>query len=76
MLSVATVNHHTASLDVREKISVAENELDDLLVRVQRHLGPTAIISTCNRLEFYTTGTENLEQLTTYLQQETHMNET
>ena len=76
MLSVATVNHHTASLDVREKISVADNELDDLLVRVQRHLGPTAIISTCNRLEFYTTGTENPEQLTTYLQQETHMNET
>jgi len=75
MLSVATVNHHTASLDVREKISVSDNELDDLLLRVQRQLGPTAIISTCNRLEFYTTGAETTEQLADYLQQETSMNE-
>jgi glutamyl-tRNA reductase len=56
------ISHHTAALEVREKLSCTEQEIDAALQyymeHAHRYLGPAseiAILSTCNRFEVYAT---------------------
>lgn len=49
------LNHKTAPLDLREKVSLSEERLPELLGRLKgyRGVGECAILSTCNRTEMY-----------------------
>lgn len=54
-LVVVGLNHKTASIDVREKMSINETEISSALSVVCSHekVQACVIISTCNRTEFY-----------------------
>ncbi len=47
------VNHKTASIQVREKIYIRENEVLELLGKLKETLSECVILSTCNRTEIY-----------------------
>lgn len=49
------LNHTTAPLEVREKVTFATEVLPDALLELKQHTGAeeTAILSTCNRTEIY-----------------------
>ena len=47
------VNHKTASLEVRERLYVHENEVSGLLTKLRETLSECMILSTCNRTEIY-----------------------
>ena len=50
---VVGLNHRTAPLDVREKLSPTKAELPQALSAMERFGVPGVILSTCNRSEFY-----------------------
>jgi glutamyl-tRNA reductase len=56
MLTLATMSHHTAPLAVRERIAIPGDDLHAATERAQEVLGPSAILSTCNRFELYVSG--------------------
>jgi len=49
------LNHHTAPVDIRESAAIGEGRLGDALkaLREVRPVKEAAIVSTCNRTEFY-----------------------
>jgi glutamyl-tRNA reductase len=47
------INHHTAPLEVREKIYLSEEEISGLLNLYKQYLSECLIVSTCNRTEIY-----------------------
>ncbi len=47
------VNHKTASIQVREKIYVRDDEVFELLKKLKETLSECMILSTCNRTEIY-----------------------
>ncbi|MFK7857283.1 MAG: glutamyl-tRNA reductase [Granulosicoccus sp.] len=49
------LNHHTAPVDIRERAAIGEGQLGDALkaLRDVRPVKEAAIVSTCNRTEFY-----------------------
>ena len=47
------INHHTAPLEVREKIYLSEDEISGLLNIYKECLSECLIVSTCNRTEIY-----------------------
>lgn len=49
------LNHHTAPVDVRERVAINETQLSDALTELTgiEAVGEAAIVSTCNRTEFY-----------------------
>ena len=49
------LNHHTAPVDIRERAAIGEGRLGDALkaLREVRTVKEAAIVSTCNRTEFY-----------------------
>lgn len=47
------VNHKTASIQVREKIYVRDDEVFELLEKLKETLSECMILSTCNRTEIY-----------------------
>lgn len=47
------VNHKTASIGVRERIYIHENETAELLSEFGRTLDECVVVSTCNRTEIY-----------------------
>ncbi len=47
------VNHKTASIEVREKLYVHEDEVSGLLAKLRETLSECMILSTCNRTEIY-----------------------
>ena len=49
------LNHHTAPVDIRESAAIGEGRLGDALkaLREVRPVREAAIVSTCNRTEFY-----------------------
>ena len=57
---VAGLNYRTATTELLERVSVGNTELPDLLLRLQRQLGETLVLSTCNRTEVYTTGEDSV----------------
>jgi glutamyl-tRNA reductase len=66
------ISHHTAPVELREKLAVADSELPDTLSSLGRRagVGEAVVLSTCNRTEIYAT-CPNLddghEALTTFL---------
>ncbi len=50
---VVGLNHRTAPLEVREKLSLSAGRLPDALTAMSRCGMPGVILSTCNRSEFY-----------------------
>ncbi len=58
---VAGLNYRTATTELLERVSVSNSALPDLLLRLQRQLGETLVLSTCNRTEVYTTGEDLLD---------------
>ncbi len=52
---VVGLSHKTASVEVREKLSIPEAQIEEAIARLQSypHIEEVAIISTCNRLEIY-----------------------
>lgn len=51
----AGLNHHNASVDIRERFAVGQHEMEETLaaVRTIDGLSGAVILSTCNRVEFY-----------------------
>ncbi|WP_207062329.1 glutamyl-tRNA reductase [Motiliproteus sp. SC1-56] len=49
------INHKTASVDVREKVSFAPEQMEAALIQASSfaNVGEVAILSTCNRTELY-----------------------
>lgn len=57
---VVGLSHKTASVDVREKLSIPEPQIEEAIAHLKSypHIEEVAIISTCNRLEIYSIVTE------------------
>lgn len=53
-LLVLGVNHRTAPVALREKLTVDEGQLPAVLADLSAQVAPGVILSTCNRLEIYT----------------------
>ena len=51
---VVGLNHRTAPVEVRERLSLNREELPDALREMNSQGAPGVILSTCNRSEFYT----------------------
>ena len=49
------LNHRTAPVEEREKVSFSADDLPDALNRLHGELGSAVVISTCNRTELYAT---------------------
>ncbi len=72
----AGINHRNATVDIREKFAVGPHELEDALSRIRRidGLAGAVIVSTCNRVEFYTASVcpiRVMDGLRGYLQERT-----
>jgi glutamyl-tRNA reductase len=54
----AGINHHVAPVDVRERFAVPAHEIRDVLhsIKAIDGLSEAVVVSTCNRVEFYTAG--------------------
>ena len=52
---VVGLSHKTASVEIREKLSIPEPQIEEAIAQLRSypHVGELAIISTCNRLEIY-----------------------
>ena len=53
-LSLVGINHHTAPVNLREKVSVRTGHLPETLEEMKRSMEGGIILSTCNRTELYT----------------------
>lgn len=53
-LLVLGLNHRTAPVALREKLTVDEGQLPSALASLAARVAPGVILSTCNRLEIYT----------------------
>ena len=51
---VVGLNHRTAPVEVREKLSLTKSQLPGALAAMRDHSVPGVILCTCNRSEFYT----------------------
>ncbi|NVK20948.1 MAG: glutamyl-tRNA reductase [Kangiellaceae bacterium] len=58
------INHKTAPVEVREKAAFADHELAEMMAELSHalHSCEVAILSTCNRVEFYLASTELNDQ--------------
>jgi glutamyl-tRNA reductase len=65
-IAVVGLSHKTAPVEVREKLSIPEAQIESAIARLCRypHIEEAAILSTCNRLEIYVvvTQAEQVEQ--------------
>ena len=54
-LIVVGLNHKTASIDIREKMSIAENDIVNVVTHTCQieKIDACVVVSTCNRTEFY-----------------------
>lgn len=57
------VNHETAPVAIREKLAISADQMPAVLRRLGPHLGEVAVISTCNRTEFYAADPERTAPL-------------
>lgn len=53
-LLVLGLNHRTAPLDLRERLTIDKEQLAPSLDFLSRYVGQGVVLSTCNRLEIYT----------------------
>jgi len=72
LITVVGMNHKTAPVEVREKLSFQETQLPESFQQLSRIKGvkESAILSTCNRVEIYTVfkpGTSNAQDICDFL---------
>lgn len=60
-IAVVGLSHKTAPVEVREKLSIPENKLEEAIAHIKTypHIEEVSILSTCNRLEIYFVSTES-----------------
>ena len=58
------LNHHTAPLEVREKLALGSWQLKEALISLFDHVPEGIILSTCNRTEVYTLADEHYSERT------------
>lgn len=78
MLLTLGLSHHTAPLDVRERVAFADADLADALARLRGlpDVSESAIVSTCNRTEILAVGGEtNGERLLDWWRRERQLPE-
>ena len=52
-LVVVGINHHSASVSLRERLTVSAESLPLVLVRLRESVAEALVLSTCNRVELY-----------------------
>ena len=55
-IAVVGLSHRTAPVEIRERLSIPEQTMEESLQRLRSHdqVLEASILSTCNRLEIYT----------------------
>jgi glutamyl-tRNA reductase len=61
---VVGLSHHTAPIEVRERLAVAPDEIGATLTRLAQvpHLGEVMLLCTCNRVEIYAASKEGRDR--------------
>lgn len=67
MLTYVGLSHHTAPIEVRERLAIAGDDLPGVLAELGRRFGAGTIVSTCNRLEVYLPGTHERGEVLEFL---------
>jgi glutamyl-tRNA reductase len=67
MLTLIGASHHEADLDVRERVAVAGDEVPALVAALRERFGPSAVLSTCNRMEVYLAGEHGRDAVIDFL---------
>ena len=70
MITVATMSHHTAPLEVRERLAISAEALPAVLGRGRAMYGAAVVIGTCNRLELYVPGVHAPSEVLGFLARE------
>lgn len=77
-IAVVGLSHKTAPVEVREKLSIPEPQLEAAIAHLLSypHLQEVAILSTCNRLEIYLVATETqpgIREVTQFLSEKSKL---
>ncbi|BBD54002.1 glutamyl-tRNA reductase [Planktothrix agardhii] len=77
-IAVVGLSHKTAPVEVREKLSIPEPQLDAAIAHLLSypHIEEVAILSTCNRLEIYLVATETqpgIREVTQFLSEKSKL---
>ncbi|HAC65034.1 MAG TPA: glutamyl-tRNA reductase, partial [Cyanothece sp. UBA12306] len=77
-IAVVGLSHKTAPVEVREKLSIQEAKLEEVLAHLKGypHIEEVAVISTCNRLEIYAVVTDTekgVVEITQFLSETGHV---
>jgi glutamyl-tRNA reductase len=67
------VDHAGAPLAVRERVAAVVDDLPSVLGHLRAHAAEAAVLSTCNRTEFYLIGAERVESATACLASAAHL---
>ena len=59
-LLVMGLDHRTAPVDLRERLSVERDQLPDALAQLSEYVPQSVIVSTCNRTEVYTYDSDDI----------------
>ncbi len=64
-IAVVGLSHKTASVEVRERLSIGEQQIEGAIAQLSNypHIEEVAILSTCNRLEIYAVMSETEQGL-------------
>lgn len=60
-LLVLGLDHRTAPVEMRERLSVEREQLPDALARLSEYVPQSVIVSTCNRTEVYTYDSDDID---------------
>jgi glutamyl-tRNA reductase len=52
-LVVVGTSHHTASVSLREGLTISADSLPHVLAELRENVGEVLVLSTCNRVELY-----------------------
>jgi glutamyl-tRNA reductase len=67
VITLAGISHHTAPLEVRERLAIPAERVPDVLAHARRRFGAAALLSTCNRLELYLSGAHERDEVLDFL---------
>ncbi len=56
------LNHHTAPVNIREKVAINADRLEESLLLLRQYIPNGIILSTCNRTEIYAAGSQPSEE--------------
>ena len=70
MITLASMSHHTAPLEVRERLAIPAEALPAVLARGREAFGGSVLIGTCNRLELYVPGLRDSGEVLGFLAHE------